>query len=181
MAVLEEGNLGPYLAILVPLLAVVANVASQVLLLRARRGKSFLQSIVEGLVVGLVVLFILEACSAKFLQWSENSAASVVVDLLTYLACSYCYFHLVCLGQTSIRIRIYSEIAQSDAGLTWEEISRVYDSEQLMRLRFERLLGSGDIIEKNGRYYAGKRRLVYISRLIGVLKNIVIGKPSEFE
>jgi len=176
MALFQEAvDLSRYWLLLSPILALALNVAGQVILFRARRGDHFLRSILEGFLAGACGLALFEIFG------DHEGIASHVVNGLTYGALSYCYFHLACLGQSSIRIRIYSEVAATDRGLSLEEIGQVYDERALAKIRFRRLIESGDIIERDGRYFIGRKRLIYIANIISMIKRGIVGKASQFD
>ncbi len=85
------------------------------------------------------------------------------------------------LGQTSVRIRIYSEIAARPGGISAQELTREYRDEALMEVRLQRLVESGDVVRKGDRYFVGRLRLVYLASIIFAAKRFVLGKASEFD
>ena len=169
------GNFLPYFSLFNPIFALGLNVFAQVVLFRARRGDHFVRSILEGCFAGAGGLVLLEIFGDR------EGVASHVVNGLTYGALSYCYFHLACLGQSSIRIRIYSEIAATSRGLSLEEIGQVYDGRALAKIRFQRLIESGDIIERDNRYFIGRKRLILVANVIAGIKRIIMGRKSQFD
>jgi hypothetical protein len=168
--------------VLCPILALAVNVIVQVVAFRLRRGAHFFRSIVEGFLSGAVVFAILEAALAPGGDsFKEYMVVAILVNAPIYLALSYCAYNFIQLGQTSIRIRMYSEIAAKPSGASVEEMKREYDDKALMQARLRRLIESGDIIEKNGRYIVGRKRFLHISNVLFAVKRILLGKESEFE
>ena len=168
-------------SLLSPLIALGVNVAGQVLMVRLRRGAKFLRSIVEGFLFGALALALFETLLILWSRASGDSlAAAFLVNAPTYAALSYCYFGVANLGQTSIRIRMYSEVAAAPSGVDAGEMNRQYDDGELMRLRLERLRASGDLVERDGCYVAGRSRLILIAGIIFWLKRFFLGKGSEF-
>ncbi len=165
-----------------PIAALAINMAVQIVGFRLRRGCHFFRSVVEGFFFGGVGLLIIEALLIIADQTRGDSVAmALLVNLPTYLALSYCYYSFVQLGQTSIRLRMYSEIASRASGVTIEEMEREYDESALTDMRLRRLIESGDILEKDGRYFIGRRRLLVVVHIIFAAKHILLGKKSEFE
>lgn len=165
-----------------PIVALAVNALAQAAEFRLRRGAQFFRSIVEGFLCGalaFIVLVVAFAPSGDSLR--EYLTLVFLVDGPTYLALSYCAYNFVQLGQTSIRLRIYSEIAAKRSGVSVEEIRREYDDKALMRVRLRRLLESGDLLEKDGRYFLGRRRFLYVSNILFAAKRFLLGKGSEFE
>jgi hypothetical protein len=173
-------NLGQYFLLLTPVAALAVNAVAQVLLVRLQRGRHFLRAQTGAILVGGIALVAFDLFSLQF-QVGESAVVSLWINIPTYLALSYCFFHFVNLGHTSIRIRIYAEIAERPGGMSAEEMARQYQDEALMQVRLRRLIESGDIVEKGGRYLVGKRRLVQLGNIIFTAKRFVLGKASEFD
>ena len=172
-------------AILCPIAAVATNVIAQVIAFRIRRGAQYFRSIVEGFLTGAAVFVILAAMEAAFATTGSSLKDYLLLVFLVntpiYLALSYCAYNFIHLGQTSIRIRMYSEIAAKPSGISVEEMKREYDDKALMQARLHRLIESGDIVERNGRYLVGRKRLIYTSTVLFAAKRFLLGKESEFE
>jgi len=171
-----------YFVLLSPVAALAVNVVAQIVLLRASRGSHFLRSIIGGFLVGFVVLGALDLFAVREAGWSLDAALKIlVVNTITYGSLGYCYFNFVNLGQSSIRIRLYAEIAATGNGISIKELSRDYDEQALMKMRLQRLRESGDVVEKEGRYHVGRNRLVLIGAVIFAAKRFILGKDSEFQ
>jgi len=164
-----------------PVIAVAVNAFVQVIVFRLRRGAQYFRSIVEGVFAGAVAFVILEAIFAARGLSFNRVATILLVDAPTYLALSYCAYSFVQLGQTSIRIRMYAEIAANPSGISVEEMNREYDDQGLIAVRLRRLTESGDIVEKDGRYYIGRNRFLHVSNILFGAKRFLLGKESEFE
>jgi len=173
----KADDIQAWLVLTGPLIALGLNVAAQIVLLRSTSGTRYMRSMIGGFLAGAAGLAVLELI--LFTRWA-CSLEDLAVQILTYGTLSYCYFHFVNLGQSSIRIRIYAEIAASPGGLSIHDLARDYNEEALMDLRLRRLAESGDIIERNGRYFVGRRRLIHIARAIFAAKLLVLGRKSEF-
>jgi hypothetical protein len=169
-------------SLLSPVLALCVNVVSQVVLVRVRRGRGFLRSVIEGLFAGCVALIAFEVF---LIWWSGVSLEPLVISGLvnapTYLALSYCYFGVANLGHTSIRIRLYSEIAQRSNGMSLQEIEEIYNEKAFAEMRLKRSLESGDIVQRDSRHYLGKARLAIAARIIGTIRRLLVGTKSEVE
>jgi hypothetical protein len=170
------------ISILCPIVAVVVNVVTQILVFRHHRGAHYFRSIAEGFFAGAAFLAVAEIIltirgGAQDSPW----VVPILVNTPIYLALSYCAYNFIQLGQTSIRLRMYSEIASQAAGVSVEEMKREYDDNAMMQARLRRLIESGDILERDGRYVVGRSRLVLISNILVIAKRIMLGKSSEFE
>ena len=178
----KAAELCPYLSLLLPVAGLAVNVLAQILLMRMRRGTQFFRATVEGFLCGLAATVVLEFLLISGRECTgETLAMALLVNIPTYVALSYCSFNFANLGQSSIRIRIYSEICEAPAGILVEQIAREYNEEELIRVRLQRLLESGDLVLRDGRYHIGRSRFVLISRFIFWLKRFILGKASEFE
>jgi len=167
--------------ILAPVFALGCNVMVQIIRFRLARGTHFIESIISGFLAGLVALALLEIT-----RYTLSGAGCHVEDdalfihVPTYIALSYCFYNFAQLGQTSIRIRLYVEIAEAEQGLGVSEINRLYNDESLMKARFARLIESRDIVERQGRFVIGRRRLLPVAKIIFAAKTLLLGRGSEF-
>jgi hypothetical protein len=165
-----------------PIVATVINVLTQITLFRLSRGTQYFRSIIQAFLLGAITLVIGEA----FLVATSESVfdrlfLALAVNLPIYLGLSYCYYNFVQLGQTSIRLRMYSEIMAHAGGVMISEIEREYDETRLTEVRLQRLLESGDIIERDGNYFLGRIRLLHIANVIFAAKHFLLRKRSEFD
>ncbi len=171
-----------YSSLLAPLISMGVNVIAQVLMVRARQGGKFLRSIIEGFGIGLIALIAMESMPRGESGFATGGTALLfLVNIPMYGCLSYCYFGLANLGQSSIRIRIYAELASNSKGVSCIELLQRYDEDALMKLRIHRLLETGDLIERNGRYFVGRRRLVLLGNFMTALKVFMLGKGSQFD
>lgn len=172
----------PYAPLAAVVVALAVNVLAQIALVRLARGAHFLRSAAGGFGLGLLALAALEAWLILRLPGAGETWGKVLfVSVPTYFGLSYCFFNFINLGQSSIRIRLYSEIAEAPEGVSVEQMTREYNEDALMRARLQRLTESGDIVERDGRYFVGRRRLVPVAAVIFGLKAFILGKTSEFE
>lgn len=167
-------NSASYLHLFSPIISLGINVSSQVLISRYVDKLGLLKSIFVGFAMGAVTLLTIELYSLDYVP-------SVVVNILTYSALGYCYFHFVNLGETARRIRLVRELAGSENGLSEEEILQRYNAEEIVTRRLGRLIKNGQIICKNNRYYIGKPLMLFISKLIVSMKILILSKRSEFD
>jgi hypothetical protein len=164
-----------------PMIALAINGLVQIVLLRSTRGAHFMRSIIGGFLAGSAGLLVMEFLLLRFPDLFWETIAGVTVHVLTYVALSYCYFNFVNLGQSSIRIRIYSEIAATAKGLSVQDLERDYNESALMAMRLRRLTESGDIVKKDGRFFVGRQRLVPVARIVFAAKQFLLSRKSEFQ
>jgi hypothetical protein len=165
-----------------PIVAMVANVLAQIILYRLRRGTHYFRSIIQAFLLGAMTLLMSETFFVvRSDLFSNRLFLALAVNLPIYFGLSYCYYNFVQLGQTSIRLRMYSEIVIHTSGISVSEIEREYNDRSFTELRLRRLLESGDVIERDGRYFVGKMRLVHVGNVIGTAKHFLLRKKSEFD
>lgn len=101
------------------------------------------------------ILYILKAVDATLQAWVCAALLALVIQGLL------CFVYVLCIFgpyETSVRMRLVREIAQGGPkGISLQELLGRYNSETIVNLRLQRLLGSGDIIENNGRYRIARR------------------------
>ena len=177
----KAADIWPCVSLFLPILAMLANVVCQILLVRMRKGLGFMRSIVEGGMIGGALLAALEICLIAGPRGLFELPLFLLINAPTYCGLAYCYFCFATLGNTSIRIRLYAEVSGNPAGISEEAFKKEYNEAALMQLRVDRLVGGGDIIDRDGRYFTGKARLVRIAGIMRAIKVIFIGRPSQFE
>lgn len=109
--------------------------------------------------------------------------ATVAAWLLTYLSLAYFYvFGFFNLGESARRIRLLIELqAAGERGLTLEQILRAYNARMIIDARLQRLLASGQIVERDGRYTVGTPVMLSLAKLLVFLKVVLLRSRSEFE
>lgn len=167
-----------YLQVFSSIICLGVNAIFQILLCRYFPGYGLLKSLVLGFVVGFISLLLLNYF--MFTENLSNFASGIPPSIISYTAFGYCYFHFVNLGETARRIRILRELYESENGLTMQEILERYNAKQIIDARLSRLLNTGQIVTKGGRYFAGKPLMLIASKAIILLKLLVLGKKSEF-
>lgn len=170
----------PYITVASPFAALMLNVVTQVFLLRRSAGSRYMRSMFVGFLFGAFALCIFDILFFPHPTHWPNCVAEFAVRVLSYASLSYCYFHFVNLGQSSIRVRIYSELVDNPMGLEIDALKKDYNEIKLVETRLQRLTSSGDVVESNGRYFVGRYRLVVVSRALLFAKQLILGKKSEF-
>jgi hypothetical protein len=98
-------------------------------------------------------------------------AATYVV--VVYVCIAYSYFHLFNMSETARRIRILREL-HAAGSLTAEEISRRYSGASVLETRFDRLLATGQLRMRAGRF-VGAGRLLYMAACLVRAWRLVLG------
>jgi hypothetical protein len=169
-----------YLRVATPLLALGITALVQILVARTRLRRGVMRSFFAGFGAGLASLLAL-CVWVDFRQstpWHE-AAANMVVNVGTYMALSFCFLSFLNLGNTSIRIRIFSELQPSGSGLSIENLLSLYDYKQIIKLRLDRLLSSKQVIERDGRYFLVGYALWCIAWVTYSTRRVVLGKGRE--
>jgi hypothetical protein len=163
-----------------PVIGLAANVVVQVAGYRFCSKLSLLKSIVLGFAAGVVMVCVIEPGSLFDHPRSRyDNLGAFLVNLLTYSALGYCYFHFVNLGETARRVRILRELYDSPNGLRVEEILARYNARSIIRYRMDRLRGNGQVIVDNGRYVIGNPSMLLFSRILMFLKLMLLGKKAS--
>ena len=158
----------------------MVNVISQIIITRYVKKYGLLTSVILGFLVGLAIVFTIEIAHTL----TSNSPISEVIGVLalntiTYGALGYCYFHFVNLGETARRVRIVRELLDSKHGLSMSEILEYYNASEIIRVRLQRLLKNKQITLRNDRYFITKSMLLYITKIITMMKIAILRKTSE--
>lgn len=170
---------------LAPFLALAACVLAHVLLTRLQPGLFRLKAAVYSFLTGM--FFIGEAIWMFRVQmlpvslWDTIGYAMLWV--VSYFCLVYCYFFgFFNLGESARRIRLLIELYSADEqGMTLEEILVAYNAKMIVAARLDRLRLSGQIIEKDGRYFVGKPIMLYLAKALVLMKVLFLGGKSEFD
>ena len=134
----------------------------------------------------LQIFCTLKVVSAPPLVWLGAALSAIVIEGLL------CVFYVLCIFgpyETSVRMRLVREIAKASSdGISMEELLKKYDSSTMVDMRLRRLMGSGDIIEKDGIYRAGSGRNIFfifdaiagmIKKWIGRERHIILWRTQH--
>mgnify|MGYP001458472362 CR=1 FL=1 len=168
-----------YFNILIPVIGIFTSIIAQVFSYKYLLDKKLLKSEYFGFLCGLIVLVICEILTYQ--APVANSVALICVNLIIYFCFSYCYFNFINMGETARRIRLLRELDESPDGLTWEDMFKRYNAQEIIKIRINRLLSNGQIVLRNERYYVSSPVMLLISKAIVLMKSIILGKKSEFD
>jgi hypothetical protein len=162
---------------MLPVAAFVINVFVQVVSYRSVSSLNFLRAVFVGFGAGLMAIVAFSVYDYAIHRQPPLEFLSIfIMNLITYSALGYCYFHFINLGTTARRIRLLIEISEVGCGLSYEEILERYNSRKMVDMRLHRLLDTGQVVLRDGRCFIGKPALLLIARAIIVLKLLVLGK-----
>lgn len=168
-----------YFNILIPVIGIFINIIAQIFLYKYLLGRRLLKSEYFGFLCGAVVLIVCEIAAANQ-SLAIDRVFLIGVDLIIYICLSYCYFHFINMGETARRIRLLRELDQAPLGLTKEEMLGRYNAEEIIKIRMSRLINNGQIKLHQGRYHIGSPVMLFVSRIIVLLKVVILGRDSEF-
>ncbi len=94
-----------------------------------------------------------------------RDAGTIVYVSLVYACVAYSYFHLFNMSETARRIRLIREIDRH-GGLREEQIRRAYSEDEVIDTRHARMAAMGHLVERDGRYFAGSRALLFAARVL---------------
>jgi len=154
-------------------LATGADLAVTVALCRATRIGIFGAEAI-GAALGLGVL---AAAAPALAGWPDG--ADALVDVATYACACYALFHLHNMGETARRVRLVRELAAAPDGLVEAELIARYGAREMMDRRFARLVEAGQIRRDGARVTIANRSVLWMARLIGVAKLVVLGARRE--
>lgn len=166
-----------------PLAGLAGDVLLHVTISHIAPGIGFLLRAALGLGAGAVVTAALSAVALGTHPVSVLDAAMLwLVAMLTFLALGFGYFNFVNLNVTSLRVRLLRELLEHyPNGLTREEIVQRYGAGTVLRLRLQRLVGSGHAIRRGDSYYLARRHVLLIAHVFTFLRRIVIPNTVESE
>ena len=171
------------LQLTIPVIGLVINVLTQVFSFRAIAELSLLKSLFLGFGVGGlgVLSFQLLLAISYPGTGAQEHGFLLIANLTIYASLGYCYFHFSNLGETARRIRLVRELNDSPDGLSMKDILERYNSRMIVDVRLGRLINNGQIYVKNERYFVRPSIMLTISKIIVLMKQLILGKKSEFD
>ena len=168
-----------------PAIGLLGCVVSHVLLSRYRPGLRRDMAVVVAAVTGCVATALVARPALRALAVTSppDAWATGVLWALTYWSLTYAYvFGFYNLGESARRIRLLIELrGAGKAGLTLGQLLVAYNASMILDARLQRLLASGQIVEREGRYYIGSRVMVRAAKALVFLKFVYLGVGTEFE
>lgn len=163
-----------YLNVFSPIIGLAVNAVSSICIFRYSRKVSLLKSLFIAFGLGISILLIIDFWA--FFNGCLASLSNIFVNIITYSALSYCYFHFVNLGETARRVRILRELYDSKEGLSMKEILERYNAKEIIEIRMKRLINNGQVVVRNGRYYIGGGAVLFMARVIDAMKSMLLRK-----
>lgn len=176
---MSKAQLGIHLGVLVTALFCTGIV--QLLSVRMSGGRlGVVVSLFLGFLVGLAVL-VLGQGLALFRAGgalADNLALGLANGVL-FVSLWYFYFHFINIGEASLRIRVLRE-ATRFSGRPMADLLAVYNVRTVVSTRLERLLQDGQlVILKEGRFGAGKPRMVLVAKIFSFLRWLLLGRTAQ--
>jgi len=141
-----------------PLLCVCVNVGAHVLLSRVLRTGKTWGNMALAFVVGLLALAAFFMAVQPHEGGLQEFGAHLFLDLIVYVGFSYGYFHFVNINVASLRLRMLRELDKAAGGHTQEELIVLYGSRKIVGNRLDRLIQTGNLVERDGRLFLGPNR-----------------------
>jgi hypothetical protein len=167
--------------LLAPLVCTAANVALHVIISHALR-LSHLLSLIAAFAAGLAGLLLAAGLlfAASPLAGAET-AALLALSVLSYGALGYCYFTLVNLTATSLRIRALRHILNAPGqGVSPEALRAIYGAGDLLDVRLERLVHWRQITRRDGRVFvSGHPGFLILARAVDFLRRFLLPGRSS--
>ena|SRR2546426_6316745 len=169
------------LFVLTPVYGLAACVLAHILLTRAWPGMFKLTAAIYSFLTGAGTVLLLALAFGASAPAIDALGYGILWEL-TYLCLVYCYFFAFFnVGESARRVRLLIElVAAGERGLTLREILSAYNARMILEARLGRLLASGQIVERGGRYVIGTRLMLLVAKTMVLLKVIFLGAESEF-
>lgn len=177
--------------VLAPVVGLAVYCATHLMLTRLLNGRSPYPALIGGFGPGLLATLVVSGIALSKMQ---SGIADVIgyglLNLTTYGALGWGYFHFVNLCIASLRIRVLEEIVEAGGALPAATLQSLYNTEGVVGLRISRLTAGGHLVVRNERFYSGRARFLLAARLFDLLRSFILGAnhlpipstpPSESE
>ena len=136
----------------------------------------------KALLAGFCVLVITDLWLATSGPSEAQSLPQILlVHIPAYLSLSYCYYNFAQLGQTSLRVNLLRILLKRPEGIPLASLIEQHGDQQAIPLRVERLVTTGDLINRNGVLTIGRTRFVLTGQILFGLKRFLLGKRFDLK
>lgn len=168
-----------YLA--VPLAGMIVNIVLHIVIYKAKKSMTILLSDTIALALSQLGVIATGIClTITGIYPAHEAFWMILANFFLGLFLGYIYFAILGIGTTSLRIRMLAMIRQSPNGKSFAEMQKEYSAKVMLDTRIQRMIANGQIIERDGRYYAGRPVLVYLGYIFDGFKWLLLGKRSEY-
>lgn len=136
---------------------------------------SFLKALIFAYLTVLVISLIF---GTYYVDVVNLTMVDYILFVCIYSLYSYGYFHIINIGESSIRIRILNEINQAGGSFSRSEVLNKYNANDIVQNRIKRLTRDEQIIRRNDHYFIGKSHLLLVAKIFQILKKIVFGEGN---
>ena len=166
---------------LAPVIGLAVYCTCHIALTRVLRTQSPYAALLLAFVPGLACMLATTCAALAAMQaaWTDR-AAYIFLNLTTYGALGWGYFHFVNLGIASLRIRILEELLDAGGSLPASALQMLYNTDRLIDTRIQRLNHGGHLLVSEGRYRIGKTRFLVTAKVFDWLRLLIFGiTPCE--
>lgn len=166
----------------VPVLSIATCAGAHILLTRIVPGLFRLSAAVYSFALGFgcVAISVIMFAVRMSPEHMSDVVGYAVLWSLAYVSFAHCYFSFYNLGEAGRRIRLVIELyLAGDKGMTIEELLAAYNARMILGARLYRLLVSGQIVEKDGRYFVGQPVMLYLAKSLVLMKILLFKRESE--
>jgi len=164
------------LVVLAAVVGLAVYCGFHVLLARLRRTSSPYPALVGSFIPGLLATIGATAAGLLAMHATPSDwCGFACLNLVTYGALGWGYFHFVNLSIASLRIRVLEELTEQGGDTPTGHLLARYNDEHLIATRIERLVYGGHLRVDAGRYLDGKPYFLWTARLFAGLRRLILG------
>jgi hypothetical protein len=159
-----------------PILGLVVYCLTHAIVCRCLSGRGPYGPLVGSFLPGLLasILATLLAAGKMQLPWTDV-AGYLCLNVVSYGALGWGYFHFVNMNIASLRIRMLYELAEANGRLPKACLLARYGSADTIALRIERLVHGGHLVYRQGRFFSGKGHFLCAARFFDALRRFILG------
>jgi hypothetical protein len=172
-------SLHPALA-LIPLLGLAVDILAQALLCRLPLsiGHVRRQFVSFGLGLaasGISLIFLLRSAGLGL----EDDAGYGALVILAYAFLGFCFFNVINLNVSSLRIRMIREIHRHHPqAVSTERLMALYGVSEMLDARLVRLERGGQLHQSSGRYFLRRGTVLVIAHFFSGLRRLLFGDKA---
>lgn len=163
--------------VIAPVAGLAADVAVHLLLARLQILSRLYPRMLAGAAAGLVIAAGLTLLGGMMMAAeTADLVAFGLMNAIAYAALAFGYVNFIQLNVSALRVRMAIELLEAPAGLTLEDLCRLYGARQIVEQRLARLVRGRQIEERDGRYYSRVSGVYLIAFALDLAKRAILGR-----
>ena len=157
-----------------PLIGLLINTFIHIITYRYKKKLGLLKTLLIGFIGGFFTVLVIEIVyQIPTKLTTMEIAAQSSLNIISFIALGYCYFHFCNLGETGRRIHIIREIWDNNNSLSMNNLLESYNAKTIIHARLQRMINSKQIFYQDNKYFTKNSPMLYMAKSMALLKSVL--------